>query len=322
MEILILQYALTVLICLWWLKPLKKVTVGKHLKISLFNLVCASVLLFMGSYILIRELKTETRVVDFYSILFLCINMFLFAIVPAGYLYLRNQFARQHPGRKDLIHLMPLLLYTACFVLPYFSYRGTIFSATDNPSFLFTIFGYSVIGIYILLVIKLLLGTYLASLGSSKKGKDIPIAHTDKSSAETAQPQRQNEVLVGSVHFDAGQLTKMDETLRNFFLVRQPFLKRGYNLKQLSEDISIPLHHLSAFINQYYHIHFNDFINEYRVQYCQVKIKNDEWRSKTLEAIAEESGFNNRNTFTAAFKKVTGSNPSDFLRTVKQQQIA
>ena len=43
---------------------------------------------------------------------------------------------------------------------------------------------------------------------------------------------------------------------------------------------------------------------------------NFECRYKKLEAIAEESGFNNRNTFTVAFKKVTGLNPSEFLKDI------
>jgi AraC-like DNA-binding protein len=38
---------------------------------------------------------------------------------------------------------------------------------------------------------------------------------------------------------------------------------------------------------------------------------------KKLETIANEAGFNNRNTFISAFKKVTGVKPSDFLRDIK-----
>jgi AraC-like DNA-binding protein len=45
---------------------------------------------------------------------------------------------------------------------------------------------------------------------------------------------------------------------------------------------------------------------------------NGECKHKKLEAIAGESGFNNRNTFTSAFKRVTGMNPSDFLRNMKR----
>jgi YesN/AraC family two-component response regulator len=167
---------------------------------------------------------------------------------------------------------------------------------------------------------KFILNKYLPVSALKKGEKDLVEATATQ--VIHRENETTNEVLVGSVHLDSDQLGKMDENIRGFLLSAQPYLKRGYSLKQLAEDTTIPLHHLSAFINQYYHIHFNDFINEYRVHYCQVKIRNDEWRFKTLEAIAEESGFNNRNTFTAAFKKVTGANPSEFLKTVKQRKIA
>jgi AraC-like DNA-binding protein len=114
----------------------------------------------------------------------------------------------------------------------------------------------------------------------------------------------------------------MDQVIREYLEKEQPYLKHGYSLKQLAEDTHLPLHLLSAFINKHYKVNFNDFINEYRVNYCKVKILNDEWKYKKLEAIAEESGFSNRNTFTAAFKRVTGLNPSEFLKTIKEQQAA
>jgi AraC-like DNA-binding protein len=320
MEILILQYALAVLLCLWWIKPFKTITLGNLFKISLFNLVCIFNLVFLGSYILLRELSIREGFTGIYAALFLCVNLLLFLLVPATFLYLRNQFEHKQLKVPDLVHLGPFALYAVCFVIPWAINGRDYLTSVLTDSF-FSIYTYCTIGIYLILVMKFLLYKYLPFLSSAKKEKLQPeMATTKKASVIKAVPG--TEVMVGSVHLDTAQLSKMDETLRNFFIAHQPYLKRGYNLKQLSEDTSIPLHHLSAFINQYYHIHFNDFINEYRVQYCQVKIKNDEWRSKTLEAIAEESGFNNRNTFTAAFKKVTGSNPSDFLKMVKQQQIA
>lgn len=102
---------------------------------------------------------------------------------------------------------------------------------------------------------------------------------------------------------------------------KKPFLQQRYSLKDLSVDTKIHLHHLSAFINKYCGKNFNDFINEYRVAYCKAKILNHEYRQKKLEAIAEESGFNNRNTFSIAFKKVTGVNPSQFLKDVKSGKV-
>ena len=325
MEILILQYALAALICMWWIKPFKVISFGKHVKISLFNLLCTGNLVFLGTYMLLREFSERNTPGNIYTALFLCINILLFLIIPAGYIHLRNQFEHKQTNKADLIHILPSALYVICFIVPWVIYGQEFLTSFGSASF-FNVFVYCTIGIYILLIMKFLLKKYIPFLTSAKKTKYGPEAvatrKIDIINAENQEQPEPQQVQIGSVHLDKAQLDKMDETLRTFFLAQQPYLQQGYNLKQMADDTSIPLHHLSAFINQYYHIHFNDFINEYRVQYCQVKIKNDEWRSKTLEAIAEESGFNNRNTFTAAFKKVTGFNPSDYLRMVKQKQIA
>lgn len=42
-------------------------------------------------------------------------------------------------------------------------------------------------------------------------------------------------------------------------------------------------------------------------------MENNEHHAKTLEAIATESGFQNRVTFFRAFKKCTGMVPSEYL---------
>lgn len=47
-------------------------------------------------------------------------------------------------------------------------------------------------------------------------------------------------------------------------------------------------------------------------------IRTDEWKLKKLEAIAEESGFGNRNTFALAFRKIKGQTPSDFMKLYKR----
>jgi AraC-like DNA-binding protein len=124
-------------------------------------------------------------------------------------------------------------------------------------------------------------------------------------------------VRVGVTHLSPEHVVELDNRLTAFLSNEQPFLKPSYTLRQLADDTQIPLHHLSAFINQHYGLHFNDFINTYRIRHCTMKIQNKEWKQKKLQAIAGESGFNNRNTFTAAFKKVVGVNPSEYLKTMK-----
>lgn len=117
------------------------------------------------------------------------------------------------------------------------------------------------------------------------------------------------------------RLTHFNSIINQFLLERKPFLQQKYSLRDLADDVDIPVNYLSAFINRYHKVNYSDFINGYRVSHAREMIMDGEWKRKTLEAIAAESGFNNRNTFTAAFRKETGQSPSEFLKVVKKNYI-
>ena len=124
-----------------------------------------------------------------------------------------------------------------------------------------------------------------------------------------------------SLNMSQERIADIQGNIRDHFSRNKPFLKHGYSLRMLSEEIHLPLHQLSAFINSYYKMNFNDFVNEYRILCCIEKLLKKEWEFKKLESIAEETGFNNRNTFTSAFKKATGLNPSEFIKYIKQGKV-
>ena len=115
------------------------------------------------------------------------------------------------------------------------------------------------------------------------------------------------------------QMIEMDVLVTDFLVKNKPFLQQRYSIAQLAGDLSIPQHHLSAFINSYYKVNYNDHINKYRIYYSKIMMINGEWKSKTLQGIALESGFGNRTSFCNAFKKVTGLNPSDFIKELKYE---
>ena len=124
-----------------------------------------------------------------------------------------------------------------------------------------------------------------------------------------------------SLYISHERTTEIEENIRIHFSRNKPFLKHSYSLRMLSEEIHLPLHQLSAFINSHFKMNFNDFVNEYRILSCIEKLLKKEWEFKKLESIAEESGFNNRNTFTTAFKKATGLNPSEFIKYIKLGKV-
>lgn len=113
---------------------------------------------------------------------------------------------------------------------------------------------------------------------------------------------------------DPGRLGEIVDT---FFEQQKPYLSHRYGLRDLSGTLSIPVHKLSAFFNRVKRIHFTDFVNQHRVGYCIEFLKKSEIKRMNLAQLAAICGFNNRNTFTASFKKITGQTPSYFMRNLQ-----
>lgn len=102
---------------------------------------------------------------------------------------------------------------------------------------------------------------------------------------------------------------------------KKPFLIKGYHMKDMADDLKIPVYQLSAFMNQVMGMNFNDYINRFRIRYCEGLIKSSQASRPSLKELASQSGFNNRNSFADAFKKFTGQRPSDYLKNVVDRDL-
>ena len=96
------------------------------------------------------------------------------------------------------------------------------------------------------------------------------------------------------------------------------FLKPGYTINDFSKDIQLPVYQVSKSLNTFKSLGFVDYINQKRVNYCVQKFKQGDWLNYTVEAVANECGFNNRNSFTNAFKKFYEVSPSEFRESLKK----
>ena len=105
---------------------------------------------------------------------------------------------------------------------------------------------------------------------------------------------------------------QVQSSLRQFMESRH-YLNKNIKLKTVADELGIQPYILSAYINQVYHMRFNDLINWCRIQFIKDGLIKGQWNLLTLEAIAEEAGFSNRTTFLTAFKKFTGVTPTAFL---------
>lgn len=113
----------------------------------------------------------------------------------------------------------------------------------------------------------------------------------------------------------------VDDEVRNIIMFKldkleeeQFFLKSDCSLRQLSSQLKTNPKYLSQVINQEKKSNFNNYINGLRINYLLPKLlKDEEFRNGKLSYIAVSVGYNNQNTFNAAFKKRLGILPSYFI---------
>ncbi len=110
------------------------------------------------------------------------------------------------------------------------------------------------------------------------------------------------------------QKTIFKEAIESHFNQNAPYTKIGYSINDLSSEINIPVYLLSSFINEEYQTNFNEWINDFRIDYLSNLLKTSPKHLKfTLESLGNQVGFSSRSAFNIAIKKRSGKTPSEFF---------
>ncbi len=93
------------------------------------------------------------------------------------------------------------------------------------------------------------------------------------------------------------------------------FLKRNITLGSIAKQFKTNRSYVSKVINSYKGKNFKTYLNELRIHHAVEELKcNKELQKYTIDGIAKDMGFNNAESFTIAFRKVTGLYPSFFIK--------
>ncbi|AOW21291.1 helix-turn-helix domain-containing protein [Urechidicola croceus] len=107
----------------------------------------------------------------------------------------------------------------------------------------------------------------------------------------------------------------------DLFESQNEFLKNNLTLYKISKDFKTNSSYLSKVINRYKNNTFSQYLNELRLNYCIQQLNsNNQFRSYTIKAIAEEVGFNTPESFSKAFYKKTGVYPSFFIKQLNKNE--
>ena len=99
------------------------------------------------------------------------------------------------------------------------------------------------------------------------------------------------------------------------------FIKNDYTLNSLAKELKTNSTYLSKIINSSKQVNFSNYLNKLRIEYAIQKLTTDKtFRNYTVQAIAEDVGFNKAQSFSTAFQKETGISITYFTKQINNNK--
>ncbi len=110
------------------------------------------------------------------------------------------------------------------------------------------------------------------------------------------------------------ELSKLMEQIDEYMQASKCFVNAELTIVDVAKNLNEHPKRVSTAINTIIKQNFNSYVNKFRVNAAINLLKNDENKNLSIEGIGNEVGFQNKSTFYAAFKKVTGTTPTKFIQ--------
>ena len=117
--------------------------------------------------------------------------------------------------------------------------------------------------------------------------------------------------------FDSEELKASFKEVIEYIGNEKIFLNPNLSLNSLAESVNLHPNKLSFIINDQTGKNFNEFINNFRLEYFKTIAKSKEFGNITILGLAYESGFNSKTVFNAFFKKVEGITPGAWIKSIE-----
>lgn len=97
------------------------------------------------------------------------------------------------------------------------------------------------------------------------------------------------------------------------------YLRQDCTLHNMAKRLKTNTSYLSKIINSHLDKSFSTYINELRVNYAIIELKNNKrLRSYSVKGIAQELGYKNADAFSKYFKAATGITPSVYIKKIEE----
>jgi AraC-like DNA-binding protein len=138
----------------------------------------------------------------------------------------------------------------------------------------------------------------------SNRNQNLPIAKMDVHSKQIRDAEFVEKLALG--------LKKLEQ--------KELFLDPNFKLNFVAKKLNTNTAYLSQYFNQVMQKTFSEYTQELRIQYVLQKLIDvPHFRKYTLQAIAEEVGYKDANTFVRVFKKQTGLSPNYYIEKLENK---
>ncbi|MBR5393817.1 MAG: AraC family transcriptional regulator [Bacteroidaceae bacterium] len=95
-------------------------------------------------------------------------------------------------------------------------------------------------------------------------------------------------------------------------MIEQKYRDPKYSARRLANDIGANMRHLSAVINMRFQLNYAQLVGEMRIHEAKYMLQDSHFVDMTMEDIAINVGFTNRQSFYAAFYRLCGITPREY----------
>jgi AraC-like DNA-binding protein len=111
------------------------------------------------------------------------------------------------------------------------------------------------------------------------------------------------------------------EKIEQYFNLHKSYLNPDYTITQLEREIKIPARQISKAIKLIRNQNFNQYLNEYRINYLVQHVSVETALKTNFQDLAFQVGFNSVNNFYAHFKNYVGCTPKTYYANLKKAAI-
>lgn len=294
---------------------------------------------FLGLYLLLFSLTILHYVVFWYQAMELPqILRFTGAIsswgMPAALLF---YFKNYRPNKKNLIHLVPLVIFTIYWILAFnlvfsqetlqqngpwigllkitlfLSYGYFFIRSANSPLDQWIVIAYfSFVAANALYWLSISFSFYTTYFDYSICAVFVILTYTITylSQLKFLNSRVTQKYATSSLTEEDGHL--LVEKIHSLMHQHHFYRDQNFSLNALALALKEPKYRVSQALNSFSKRSFSDILNEYRIQEAREKLHSPTYKHLKVEAIGEEVGFSNKVSFYKHFKRIHGMAPGEY----------